>query len=106
MYLESYIINSISSRPLDEGGGGVGASLPPKFFQPFGPQFGLKIVGGGGSPSPGSATAFSCLREEKYTRNTQRKNPSLQRRELTQTQPTTQATFVGDECFQLCGTPL
>ena len=33
-----------SSRPLDKGGSG----LPKKFFGPFGPQFGLKIRGGGG----------------------------------------------------------
>ena len=36
----------------------------------FRPQFGLKIRG---PPSPWSATGFSCLREEKYNKNTQRK---------------------------------
>ena len=37
-----------SSRPLDKGGG---EGLQKKFLQPFEPQFGLKI-GGGGRPSP------------------------------------------------------
>ena len=43
-----------SSRPWDNGGPGL-----PTFFQPFGPQFGLKIRGGPGplGPSPRSATA-------------------------------------------------
>ena len=35
------------------GGGGGEGRTQENFFQPFGPQFGLKIVGG---PSPGSAT--------------------------------------------------
>ena len=64
---------STRSRPRDleirEGGGGVGrggggrvgSGLQQIFFQPFRPQFGLKIGGGGGDwppgPSPGSATA-------------------------------------------------
>ena len=43
-----------SSRSWDNGGGGAGVSK--KNFQPFGPQFGLKIRGG---PSPGSATEKS-----------------------------------------------
>ena len=40
-----------SSRPLDKRGSG----LPPKFFWPFGPPFGLKIRSEGGGGSPGSA---------------------------------------------------
>ena len=43
----------------DPGGGGL--LVTKKIFRPFGPQFGLKIKGGGaGGPpglSPGSATA-------------------------------------------------
>ena len=31
-------------------GGGGGGGLPPKFFWPFWPQFGLKIRGAGGAP--------------------------------------------------------
>ena len=44
------------------GGGhpGRGGSLQKKFVQPFGPQFGLKIRGGGG-PSCGSTTARGSL---------------------------------------------
>ena len=40
-------------------GGGVGGGQP-QGGKPFGPQFGLKIRGGGGArgPSPGSASAF------------------------------------------------
>ena len=34
------------------GGGKRGACLQKKFFQPFGPQFGLTIKGGGGPPGP------------------------------------------------------
>ena len=58
------------------GGGGRGGHPDPEdklggglqkfFFRPFGPQFGLKITGGGtGSPcpSPRSATIFYILRE-------------------------------------------
>ena len=37
------------------GGGGGGGRSPKTIFWPFGPQFGLKIRGGG--PYPGSATA-------------------------------------------------
>ena len=62
-------INSDGSRPSDKGepghpdpekksGGGGGSRK--KFFQPFGPQFGLKIRGWGGEvplePSHGSTT--------------------------------------------------
>ena len=47
-----------SSRSLENGGGAGGGCLQKNFFRPFGPQFGLKIKGGPGppSPSPGSAT--------------------------------------------------
>ena len=34
-----------SSRPLHKGGGAAG--LQKNIFRPFGPQFGLKIRGGG-----------------------------------------------------------
>ena len=46
------------SRPSDKKVGG-GASKKKVFLRPFGPQFGLKIKGGGvghQGPSPGSAT--------------------------------------------------
>ena len=36
-----------SSRPLGKGGGG---DLQKTFFWPFGPQFGLKLRGGGRAP--------------------------------------------------------
>ena len=44
-----------SSRPLEKGG----ARSPKSFFRSFGPQYDLKIRGGGRSPCPshGSATA-------------------------------------------------
>ena len=47
------------------GGGGGGCSQK-KFFQPFGPQFGLKIKGGvgGSGPSPGSITAKVTVKIE------------------------------------------
>ena len=55
-------INSDGSRPSDKGepghpdpekkGGGWGSQK--KFFQPFGPQFGLKIRGWGGGGPPGT----------------------------------------------------
>ena len=38
------------------GGGWGGTGLKNNFFRPFGPQFGLKIRGGGGGGSPGSDT--------------------------------------------------
>ena len=41
-----------SSRPLDKQGG-----LQKKVFRPFGPQSGLKIIGGGAGRAPPSATA-------------------------------------------------
>ena len=37
----------------------AGGQTPKKFFQPFGPQFGLKIWGGGASP--GSSTESDHL---------------------------------------------
>ena len=59
-----------SSRSLD--GGRWGGGGPPKnFFRPFGPQFGLKIGGGGQGgppgPFPGSATVQSlCIKCAVY----------------------------------------
>ena len=48
--------------PDPEGGGGGGGGWSPKrIFWPFGPQFGLKISGGG-DPSPGSATEYLLLK--------------------------------------------
>ena len=40
-----------------------GGPVSKKFFRPFGPQFGLRIKGGGGppDPSPGSATDINFL---------------------------------------------
>ena len=44
------------SRPSDKdtgvggGGGGFGAVCKKIFFRPFGPQFGLKLEGGGAAP--------------------------------------------------------
>ena len=43
-------------------GGGGGDGLKKKMFQPFGPQFGLTIRGGG--PSPGSTTAKVTVKTE------------------------------------------
>ena len=53
-----------SSRPRDKEGG---SGLQNNFFQPFGPQFGLKIKGGQAllGPSPGSATGN--IASKKYT---------------------------------------
>ena len=45
-----------SSRPLDKG---EGVRSKKKFFRAFGPQFGLKIGGLGGSP--GSTTDYRKL---------------------------------------------
>lgn len=42
-------------------GGVVSKKFVPCLFRPFGPQFGLKIRGGGGAPpgpSPGSGTGY------------------------------------------------
>ena len=44
-----------STHPDPENSGGGGRS-EKNFFRLFGPQFGLKISGGAGGPSPGSAT--------------------------------------------------
>ena len=63
---------SSRSRPSDRGGGGSrGSHLDPEirgglqknFFQPFGPQFGLKIRGATGSlgPSSRSATVLATI---------------------------------------------
>ena len=52
-----------SSKPLEKGGGGVGAvskKTQKKFFRPFGPQFGLKLRGNSG-PSAGSVTFLLFL---------------------------------------------
>ena len=43
------MVCSGETRPSDEGVGG-GGGLKKNFFRPFGPQFGLKISGGGGKP--------------------------------------------------------
>ena len=44
---------------LEIRGGGEGGGLQKNGFRPLGPQFGLKIRGGGGpDPSPVSATAW------------------------------------------------
>ena len=60
---------SVPNPDLEIRGGG---QSPKKFFGPLGPQFGRKIRG----PLPTRSTiGFSCLREEKYITNTQRKPP-------------------------------
>ena len=47
-------------------GGGEGPTLKKHFFPPCGPQFGLKIRGGGDpDPSPGSATAVGQDKQMK-----------------------------------------
>ena len=60
----SYVSTSGGSRPSDNGGGGGGGRDPDpeirggggvgglhkQFFRPFGPQFGLKLRGGGALP--------------------------------------------------------
>ena len=43
---------------LEIRGGGEGGGLQKNVFRPLGPQFGLKIRGGGPDPSPVSATAW------------------------------------------------
>ena len=62
---EQVVFYSGGSRPSDGGAGGGGGwgGLKNICFRPFGPQFRLEIrrkgvggVGGGLSPSPGSAT--------------------------------------------------
>ena len=45
---QNRVRSSGASRPPDKEGGG----LKNNFFRPFGPQFDLKIRGGGGSPAP------------------------------------------------------
>ena len=44
-----------SSRPLHKGGGS-----PKNIFWPFGPQFGLKIRGGGVDP-PGPSPGYAVM---------------------------------------------
>ena len=41
-------------------GGGGGGGLPPKFFWPFWPQFGLKIWGAGRAPRAPSLDLPRC----------------------------------------------
>ena len=45
------------------GGGGTG--LPPKFFRPFGPQFGPKIRGGPGPAAPSSESVTGLYPDSK-----------------------------------------
>ena len=47
--VEILMVCSGETRPSDKGVG-RGGGLKKNFFQPFGPQFGLKISGGGGKP--------------------------------------------------------
>ena len=66
---ESVSVRSGGSRPSDKEGGGdhPGPEIRGRdgvqkhFFRLFGPQFGLKIEGGGGppGPSPGSTTGMN-----------------------------------------------
>ena len=57
--LKGDVIATVPDPDLGMGGGGS----PPIFFRPFGPQFSLKIRGGGGppGPSPGSASVLSSF---------------------------------------------
>ena len=53
------------SRPSDKQSGGGGGKVPPFCFKPFGPQFGLKLGGGGCCSlgrSPRSATGRNFIR--------------------------------------------
>ena len=50
-------------QTLTKGGG----SLQETFFRPFRPQFGLKIRGDPGPPSPGSATVYSSMYCRPYS---------------------------------------
>ena len=56
--LKGDVIATVPDPDLGMGMGGGGS--PPIFFRPFGPQFSLKIRGGGGlpDPSPGSASVL------------------------------------------------
>ena len=56
-----------SSRPLDKGEGV--RSKKKGFFRSFGPQFGLKIGGGGGAPLDPPLTIESCKTFLISTRN-------------------------------------
>ena len=57
------IVFAVLDPDLEMGEGGGEGWSPKKFFWPFGPQFRLKLRGGGGplGPSPGSATAWYHL---------------------------------------------
>ena len=65
-----------------KGGGGAviqtlrsgGAVSKKKFFWPFRPQFGLKIMGAR-APLPWIRHWFFLFKRGKYNRNTQRKTP-------------------------------
>ena len=73
--LELELVHSAGFRPWDVGGGGggggerrSGAGLQKKYFWPFGPQFGLKIRGGGHlGHSAGSATGSYLVYVTRYT---------------------------------------
>ena len=58
------IIGARSSRPWDKGGGG-GGLIWKKYFRPFGPQFRLKIRGGGEERTPSLYTPLPSSPEEK-----------------------------------------
>ena len=56
------IVFAVLDPDLEMGEGGGEGWSPKKFFWPFGPQFRLKLRGGGPlGPSPGSATALYHL---------------------------------------------
>ena len=55
--------HSAGSRPLNKEGGGAG--LPKNFFKPFGPQFGLKIMGRGGGRVPQASPLDLPLEHEQ-----------------------------------------
>ena len=48
-------------RGVGGGGGGGGAGLQKNSFRPFGPNFGLKIRGGGAAPGPSPVSATDQL---------------------------------------------
>ena len=50
-----------SSRPWDKGGRGGGGVVSKIFFRLFGPQFGLRIRGGGGRPLPRIRHCVHCM---------------------------------------------
>ena len=61
-----------SSRPLDEGGGG----LQKQFFRPFGPQFGLKIRGREGGARAPPLDLLLIMDIDKSHNRTERDTPS------------------------------